>query len=196
MIPVSSLAMNQHPRRKAPGPGRIVLMGMGFASLLTLVPAMAQAPVPSASAPLAAAVGAGVLRGKSFEGKAFDLAAQRGRVVMVVLWRTDCAVCLNKMPELRANALGWKNKPFDLVTLSLDPRRADAQAYDSARRLVAASEGPVWSFWHGDVDWSSHWATRARLPVTLIFDGNGMLKARHEGRVPPDVWDDVAELLP
>ena len=154
--------------------------------------AFAQAQVAVAHAPVVEAR----LRGPTLDGRNYDLAAQRGRVVMVVLWRTDCAVCLNKMPELRANALGWKGKPFDLVTLSVDTRRADADTYDRARRLVASGAGPVWSFWQGDVQWPAAWAAGARLPVTLVFDTQGVLKARHEGRVPPDVWDEVAELLP
>ena len=153
---------------------------------------LAQAQVTGALAPAPEAR----LRGPTLDGRNYDLATQRGRVVMVVLWRTDCAVCLNKMPELRANALGWKGKPFDLVTLNVDPRRADADTYDRARRLVASGAGPVWSFWQGDVQWPAAWAAGARLPVTLVFDTQGVLKARHEGRVPPDVWDEVAELLP
>jgi len=136
------------------------------------------------------------LRGASLEGKLFDLQSRRGRVVLVILWRTDCAVCLGKMPELRANAMGWKDKPFDLVTISLDPSRADAQAYDRARRLVAGDQGPLWSFWRGDIQWTGGDVVNARLPVTLIFDDQGVLKARHEGRVPAEVWDEVADLLP
>jgi cytochrome oxidase Cu insertion factor (SCO1/SenC/PrrC family) len=136
------------------------------------------------------------LQGPTLDGRPFDLSTRTGRVVMVVLWRTDCSVCLNKMPELRANALGWKAKPFDLVTLSVDPQRADTDRYDLARRTVASGAGPVWTFWQGDVRWPTAWVAGARLPVTLIFDQQGQLKARHEGRVPPDVWDDVAELLP
>ena len=155
-----------------------------------VAPAVAQAPAASAARV------ADTLRGKALDGRSFDLAAQRGRVVMVVLWRTDCSVCLNKMPELRANALGWKGKPFDLVTLSLDPQRADTESYDRTRRLVAAADGPVWSLWQGDVQWTSTWSVGARLPVTLVFDRQGVLKERHEGRVPADVWDSVADLLP
>ena len=155
-------------------------------------PAALVAQTPATSAPRSI----DMLRGKTLDGRPFDLAAQRGRVVMVVLWRTDCGVCLSKMPELRANALGWKGKPFDLVTLSLDPQRTDTESYDRTRRLVAAAEGPVWSFWQGDVQWAASWSAGARLPVTLVFDRQGVLKERHEGRVPAEVWDSVADLLP
>lgn len=137
------------------------------------------------------------LVGKTLEGKDFDLARRAGRVVMVVLWRTDCAVCLNKMRELRANALGWKDQAFDLVLLSLDPLDADTVAYDRARRQVASAEGPVWSLWQGHVQMPAAWRNgHGRLPVTLIFDTRGQLAARHEGRVPAQAWDQVADLLP
>ena len=144
----------------------------------------------------AAAQGDAALRGTSLDGQAFDLARQKGRVVMVVLWRTDCAVCLNKMPELRANALGWKASAFDLVTVSLDTRREDALAYDSTRRLVAASAGPVVSLWHGDTDVSAAWHKGLRLPITLVIDSKGQIVGRHEGRVPAELWNQIADLVP
>ena len=134
--------------------------------------------------------------GKTLDDRAFTLAAQRGRVVMVVLWRTDCAVCLSKMPELRANAQGWKGKPFDLVTVSLDAKSADTESYDRARRQVAAAEGPVWSFWQGQTQMPDDWRRATRVPVTLVIDREGRIAARHEGRVPAEVWDSVADLLP
>ena len=161
------------------------------ARLLVLTTLMGLACLPARAQDLSPA-----FTGTSLEGKTFSLAQQRGRVVMVVLWRTDCAVCLSKMPELRANALGWKDKPFDLVTVSLDARSADTESYDRTRRQVAAAAGPVWSFWQGQVQMAEEWRRPSRLPVTLVIDREGRIKARHEGRVPADVWDSVAELLP
>jgi thiol-disulfide isomerase/thioredoxin len=136
------------------------------------------------------------LSGRTLDGKAFDLAERRGRVVLLLLWRTDCAVCLNKMPELRANAAGWRDKPFDLVTLNLDPAKADADAYERARQQTGAARQPIWSLWHGDLRMPAEWQRPARLPVLLLFDTDGKLVKRHEGRVPPEAWDEVAELLP
>ncbi len=148
--------------------------------------------------PLAAAAQSAppALSGTTLGGRQFSLQEQRGRVVMVVLWRTDCAVCLSKMPELRANAQGWKGKPFDLVTVSMDAGAADTQAYDSARRLVAAAQGPLYPFWHGEVRMPEEWRRNARLPLTLVIDREGRVAARHEGRMAPEVWDTVADLLP
>ena len=144
----------------------------------------------------AAAAQTPVFSGTTLDDRAYTLAAQRGRVVMVVLWRTDCAVCLSKMPELRANAHGWKGKPFDLVTVSLDAKSADTESYDRTRRQVAAAEGPVWSFWHGQAQMPDDWRRATRVPVTLVIDREGRIAARHEGRVPAEVWDSIADLLP
>ena len=84
--------------------------------------------LPATASAQAAAGAALALQGRTLDGQAFDLARLRGRVVMLMMWRTDCAVCLDKMPELRANAQGWKGKPFDLVLVNLDARSGDAEA--------------------------------------------------------------------
>ena len=137
-----------------------------------------------------------VLRGQTLDGREFDLARQRGRVVLVLLWRTDCAVCLDKMPELRANALGWKGKPFDLVLVNLDPRSTDVQTYDRLRRQTSGADVAVHSLWRGDAELPAAWRDAARLPTTLVIDRQGRVSARYEGRVPPEAWDQVADLLP
>jgi thiol-disulfide isomerase/thioredoxin len=45
--------------------------------------------------------------GRTLEGKPFSLAGLRGKVVLLMFWSTDCAVCRDKMPELRQNYEGW-----------------------------------------------------------------------------------------
>lgn len=73
-----------------------------------------------------------VLRGTTLEGRAFDLAALRNKVVMVVFWSTGCPVCRDKMPELRANARGWAGQPFELVTVCTDADRSELDVYQRA----------------------------------------------------------------
>ena len=53
------------------------------------------------------------LDGNTLEGRPFSLETLRGKVVMLFFWNTDCVPCLQKMPELRANAAGWRGKPPD-----------------------------------------------------------------------------------
>ncbi len=164
-------------------------------TLRTLVGTLALLPLWLALPPPASATGG--FSGTTLQGEPFALEQRKGRVVMVVLWRTDCPVCLDKMQELRENARGWKDKPFDLVLINLDRERADAAAHDQARRLVDSSKAPLWSLWRGDVqNLPAAWAQPQRLPVVMIFNPEGQLAKRHQGRVPAEAWDDVAELLP
>ena len=134
------------------------------------------------------------LAGVTLDNRPFDLAQRRGRVVMLMLWRTDCAVCLSKMPELRANAAGWQHKPFDLVMLNLDPNRDDALAYEQARQQTGVARAPVWSLWQGSARLPAAWLQPQRLPVLLLLGADGRITKRWEGRVPPEAWDEVAHV--
>ena len=151
--------------------------------------------LPGAAAPASAAVPP-PFRGTTLDGQRFALDQRLGRVVMVMLWRTDCAVCLSKMQELRDNAAGWKDKPFDLVLLNLDRNRTDVALHHQAQRQVGRGKTPTWTLWQGDAELPVAWTQAARLPVLMIFDTQGALVQRHEGRLPPDVWDDIAGMLP
>ena len=136
--------------------------------------------------------------GQSLDGRSYDLQARRGRVVMVVLWRSDCAVCLSKLSELRLNAQGWKAQTFDLLLVNLDGGPADAGTYDRARRQIDSGDGErgIVGFWHGDTRLPAAWRSGERLPRTFIVDREGRIAYSHEGRIPPEVWNQVADLLP
>ena len=180
----------------------------GLAMLVSATGVQAQAPAPApaptpatalaaSSAATASAPGtAAVFGGTALDGQPFTLRPDDGRVRVLMFWRTDCAVCLSKMPELRANAQGWRQQPFELVLVNTDPRRDDAQAYDRLRRELNAGHGPLRSAWLGDVRLPPAWLARGRLPLMLVIDRQGRVVQRHEGRVPAELWDEVADLLP
>ncbi len=177
------------------GAGGVVVVWVLLSTLAWLAApgALAQPVLPASAASAASARPYG---GSALDGKAFRWQPGDGRVRVVVLWRTDCAVCLSKMPELRANAQGWTQQPFELLLVNMDRQREDALAYDRLRRDLSATPGPLISAWLGDVNLPPAWKTTGRLPVTLVIDRQGRVAARHEGRVPAEVWDQVADLLP
>ena len=105
------------------------------------------------------------------------------------VWSTACAVCRSALPELRANAAGWKDKPFALVTLNVDSQTADWMAYESLVARTAMPPPNLMSLWLGAN------AAPQRLPLTLVVDAQGKVRARFEGRMAPEAWDGVAELL-
>lgn len=137
------------------------------------------------------------LRGTAFDGSRIDLAQSRGKVVLLFYWSTDCAVCRDKLPELRANAAGWRSKPFQTVLVSVDRRKADAMAYDAASSTTLRPEQRFPTLWRGDAGYAdSLGAAPTKLPLTLVLDTQGRVAQRFEGRVPAEAWDAIAELLP
>ncbi len=137
------------------------------------------------------------LRGTALDGRTVSLAALRGKVVVLFYWRTDCAVCRDKMPELRANAQGWRGKPFEMVLVSVDRQRADFVAYQQTVAATLPPEQRFVNLWRGDPGYSDSLAALpARLPLTLVLDTQGRVAARFEGRIPAEAWDKIADLMP
>ena len=123
----------------------------------------------------------------NLDGGKFDSAGLKGKVVMVYYWSTGCAVCRSHLSELRANLAGWKNKPFALVTVNVDADAAQWKAYEQiASQTQAVRPISVWEA-KGAV---------GKLPITLVTDIAGIVKYRYDGRIAPESWDSVAELLP
>ena len=147
----------------------LTLMLAGFTSAQTPAPT----PIP--------------LQATTLTGERFALGTLKGKVVMLFFWSTQCAVCRSHLPELRANLSGWKDRPFELVTVNVDKDQTEWRAYE---KIVAqtSSVRPT-AVWQGDL-------TLAKLPVTVVLDVQGREVARHEGRIAPEAWDDVAALLP
>jgi thiol-disulfide isomerase/thioredoxin len=137
------------------------------------------------------------LAGNTLEGTGFNTAELRGKVVLVYYWHTGCAVCLDKMPELRANAAGWASKPFELVIVNADKERAAAASYWRTVRQLRPGEalGPV--IWRGDADFiDSLGGEPAQWPVSVLLDRKGKVAGYWEGRMPAEAWDNIADLMP
>lgn len=148
----------------------------------TLAPTLAAEPVLS-------------VQGPTVEGKPFNLASLKGKVVLLMFWSTDCAVCRDKMPELRMNYEGWKNQPFELVTVSVDRRKNDVDEYEKLiAHLVPARQRFV-QMWSGEPGYQDNIGKPARLPMSFLIDKEGRTVQRYSGRIPAEAWDQIADLL-
>lgn len=155
--------------------------------------AWAQGATPP-GAPVAAAT-APVIEGITFDGKPFKLSMLKGKVVLVMFWSTGCAVCRDKMPELRENYAGWSGKPFELVAVNTDVRKKDLMDYE---RIVASTVPARQRFvqlWTGESAYLDSFGQHAQLPAAFLIDKSGKLVERYVGRIPPDTWDRIADLL-
>jgi cytochrome c biogenesis protein CcmG, thiol:disulfide interchange protein DsbE len=103
------------------------------------------------------------------EGPMFDLAALRGKVVIVNLWATWCAPCREEMPILDAFYRAHHGQGLEVIGLSMD-RSRDREAVTKVRQSVSypvalAADAKVNGFGRARV-----------LPMTYVFDATGTLR--------------------
>jgi thiol-disulfide isomerase/thioredoxin len=141
--------------------------------------------------------------GKTLDGQPFDLAKQKGKVVLVMFWATDCAVCRDKMRELRENAKGWATKPYTTVLISTDRRMSDVDGYNAIINKSVPRNERLTQLWALDASYKDSLGTpdmiknrnATTLPMTLVIDKKGDVVKRYQGRIPTEVWDDISDLL-
>lgn len=159
---------------------------------LALLAASASGPLMAAS-PEARPVPA--LEGTTPDGQRLQLAALRGRVVLVLYWSTGCAVCRDKMRELRANLTGWQGQPFTLLGVNMDARAQDFARYETLVRQTVPVSQQFTSLWAGAPGFLDSMGRPEHLPSACLIDKQGRLVERYSGRIPPEAWDRIAELL-
>ncbi len=164
----------------------LLCVGWLTASPVYAQKASAQAPVP-------------VITGATLDKKQFQLASLKGKVVLVMFWSTDCAVCRDKMAELRQNVQGWAGKPFELVLVSVDRRMEDVDSYNAIINKSVPMTQRFTQLWVGGKGYQDNLGAtqlqRAQLPTTLLIDKSGKLLERYNGRIPAEVWDTISDLL-
>ena len=152
--------------------------------------------IPSPGAPVTASVvSLSALEGKTIDGKPFKLSMLKGKVVLVMFWSTGCAVCRDKMPELRENYAGWNGKPFELVAVNTDASRQDFMDYERIIASTVPARQRFVQLWTGESGYLDSFSKHGQLPDAFLIDKTGKLVERYVGRIPPETWDRIADLL-
>ncbi len=110
-------------------------------------------------------------------GTETNLAAFRGEVVVVNVWATSCAPCMEEMPTLGALQRQFAGRGLRVVPISIDK----VSDYDQAKRELARltqNTLPFYTDASRGVLFDSH---AAGLPVTILYDRQGRERARLTG---------------
>jgi thiol-disulfide isomerase/thioredoxin len=104
-------------------------------------------------------------------GASFDLAAQRGKVVIVNYWASWCSPCRAEMPVLDAFYRRYRARGLVLIGLSVDRSQDRPQvlaimqplSYPGALAASATADG---------------FGPPLAVPMTFIIDGKGIVRTR------------------
>jgi thiol-disulfide isomerase/thioredoxin len=166
---------------------------------LTLLLNLNVAYAQTKAAPDAIKVETLLLEGKTLESKDFQLSSLKGKVSLVMFWSTDCPVCRDKMPELRENVKGWADKPFELVLVSVDKSMKDVDDYFKYLSQIFPSKQRFTHIWTGSTNYKDNVGAKQmqlkQLPITYLINKEGKVAAVYNGRIPAQIWDEIAELL-
>lgn len=122
-----------------------------------------EAPSPAPSVPFVDAA-----------GKSHTLAEFKGRAVIVNLWATWCAPCVQEMPTLAKLAQASAGQPLAIVPISLD------SAEDVANAKTFIAKRPPLPF-YSDANYALPFGFKppvATLPTTLLIDRDGDVLGR------------------
>jgi len=101
-----------------------------------------------AFAPLAqAAPDLSIVKFTSVDGKAVDLAALKGKVVLLDFWATWCPPCRAEVPSVVATYKKYHDQGFEIIGISLDQNKDALVKYTQANGMVWPQyfDGEGWS---------------------------------------------------
>jgi peroxiredoxin len=114
-------------------------------------------------------------RAPTLDGKSFDLADLRGKIVLVDLWATSCSSCIAAMPRIHETYLRFKNRGFEVVSISFD-------GVKNAKRVERIEQelGLSWTTLAADDQWKSvsNRFGYDGFPQYLLLNRDGTVYAR------------------
>lgn len=114
------------------------------------------------------------LRATMLDGKIFDVAANRGHVIIVNFWASFCVPCRHEMPLLDAYYQQHYGEGLRMLAISVD----DPEEDDAVREIMRAYHFPAAFIRNANVE---GYGRIRRMPMTFVIDRDGIL--RRDGSV-------------
>jgi thiol-disulfide isomerase/thioredoxin len=124
------------------------------------------------------------------DDKLFDLAAERGKVVIVNFWATWCGPCRAEMPLLNRFYLAHRGQGLALVGVSVDDRHDRKEVVDVMRQFAYPAVLAATAKSNG-------FGPPPAVPMTWVIDAQGVVRARLVSAVTEQALEQaVLPLLP
>ncbi len=111
---------------------------------------------------------------RDLDGRMVNLAAFRGKVVLLNFWATWCAPCQVEMPVFAAWQRQYAPRGFQVIGISMDDDPAPARHLVERLKL----NYPVAM---GDERLGTRYGGVLGLPLTFLIDRHGVVRARFQG---------------
>jgi thiol-disulfide isomerase/thioredoxin len=128
---------------------------------------------------------------KDTAGNTHDLAAYRGKVVLVNFWATWCEPCREEMPSMQALRRRLAGKPFEVLAVNLMESEEKIAAFRKSSRI----DLPILIDRDGSA--ANRWQVRM-LPISFVIDRSGAIRYQLVGEANwtgPKVAPVIARLL-
>lgn len=112
------------------------------------------------------------IRFTALDGREVDLAALKGKVVLVEFWSTTCGPCIGEMPNVKAAYQKLHDQGFEVVAISLDDKEV-------ALRRFIKEEALPWPQHFDGKGWENEFAVRYgifSIPTMWLVDKRGNLR--------------------
>jgi thiol-disulfide isomerase/thioredoxin len=114
------------------------------------------------------------------QGRPVKLSAMRGKVVLVDFWASWCEPCKKELPLLGTLAQKLKAKGIEIVTVNIDDKKENAEAFLRAHNLAALTVVH-------DADKSIVGKYEPpKMPSSFVVDKNGVVRQVNAGFDPGD----------
>jgi len=165
----------------------VVTLQAGHAIDLNRVPAEAKpaqrsAPVGSVARGAGTAVSSGPADGALLEmkftaldGRQVDLAAMRGKVVLIDFWATWCGPCVAELPHVLEAYAKLHDRGFEIVGISFDSDRAKLES-------MVRANGMAWPQFFDGKGWQNQFGQQhgiRAIPTMWLVDKRGRLVSKN-----------------
>jgi peroxiredoxin len=110
---------------------------------------------------------------KTLTGEKASLADYRGKVVVLDFWATWCVPCREMIPHEREMVAKFKDKPFALISVSVDEEKKELEEF------IAREPMPWAHWWEGpNAPLVKQWNIQA-FPTIYVIDAKGVIRHKH-----------------